>query len=324
MATDTSKDRSPLIVIGMHRSGTSLAAALLESAGLHIGDRLMDGNWSNPRGHFEDMDFVEFQRAALVRLGWHQDGWVVSDLPELPEDVVDGARALLEKKQRGVAPWGWKDPRTLLFLPLWLDLLPDSKLCLIYRAPWEVIDSLYRRGDAIFTEDPEVAVRMWLRYNRKLLDVVHANPERCLLVSLETLAADADKWIAALSRVTGLPLTTPNTALYEAELLHGSQANDRADALFRHYPEAVELYAALESRAWRPPELEPSPPWARGATADAERRLAMRDWHGMCAISAECERLREELRRTREAQPAASESTARASESPPEKTDSVV
>ncbi|HEX7669838.1 MAG TPA: hypothetical protein VF395_09655, partial [Polyangiaceae bacterium] len=84
---------------------------------------------------------------------------------------------------------------------------------------------------------------------------------------------------------------------------------DRAGALFRHYPEVVELYAALESRAWHPTETEPTPPWARGPTADAERRLAMRDWHGLCAISVECEHLREELRRTRAALPATPEST---------------
>ena len=50
---------SPIIIAGMHRSGTSLAASLLQSAGLDVGERLMEGNWSNPRGHFEDLDFVK-------------------------------------------------------------------------------------------------------------------------------------------------------------------------------------------------------------------------------------------------------------------------
>jgi len=89
---------SPLIILGMHRSGTSLAAALLQSSGLDVGERLMEGNWSNPRGHFEDMDFVELQRAALVRLGHHQDGWVRSELPEAADDLVSAARDLLARK----------------------------------------------------------------------------------------------------------------------------------------------------------------------------------------------------------------------------------
>ena len=59
--------------------GRRLAAALLQGAGVHVGERLMEANWSNPRGHFEDMDFVELQRAALERLGCHRDGWTTSD-----------------------------------------------------------------------------------------------------------------------------------------------------------------------------------------------------------------------------------------------------
>jgi hypothetical protein len=288
---------APLIVIGMHRSGTSLAAALLQSAGLDVGERLMEGNWSNPRGHFEDMDFVELQRGALVRLGWHQDGWLESELQELPEDIISAARDLVDRKGRNGRPWGWKDPRTILFLRLWLDLLPSSKLALIYRAPWEVIDSLYRRGDEIFSEDPGLAVRIWLRYNRALLDVAHMDPARCLLVNLETLAAHPREWVAAAGELAGIRLAAPDVSLYDATLLHGSEASVRAGALFRYYPETVELYSALESRSWRPSEVEATPPWARGPTIEAERALAIHDWHGSCHISAESKRARDEIRR---------------------------
>jgi hypothetical protein len=271
----------------MHRSGTSLAAALLQSSGLDVGERLMEGNWSNPRGHFEDMDFVELQRAALVRLGHHQDGWVRTKLPEAEDDLVSAARDLLARKGTHGKPWGWKDPRTILFLRLWLDLLPDAKLALIYRAPWEVIDSLYRRGDEVFSEDPLLAVDMWREYNRALLDVAHTHGERCLLVSLETLAAHPAEWVAALSDATSIPLAAPNPALFERELLHGSDAADRAGALYRCFPKIVELYSALESRSWRPPGVEAPPPWANTPTLEAERMLAVRDWYGSCARDVE-------------------------------------
>jgi len=275
-----------MIIVGMHRSGTSLAASLLESAGVHVGERLMEANWSNPRGHFEDMDFVDLQRAALERLGLHRDGWVESDLPALPEDIIESARALVERKRKTDRPWGWKDPRTIVFLQLWLELLPDAKLILLYRAPWEVIDSLYRRGDQVFQEDPELAVRMWLRYNRVLLDALQARPSQCLLVSLETVAAHPGPWVARVGELAGVHLAPPRAALYDDALLHGSKAAVRAGSLFRHYPEVVELYAALQSRAWHPPGVEPTPPWARCPTVDAERRLAIADWQASCSTSA--------------------------------------
>src|ERR1700754_1667907 len=88
----------PLIILGMHRSGTSLAASLLQSAGLDVGLRLMEANWSNPRGHFEDMDFVDFQRASLAQLGCHHDGWVAAGLPELAPEIVEAAREIVERK----------------------------------------------------------------------------------------------------------------------------------------------------------------------------------------------------------------------------------
>ena len=88
---------SPLLILGMHRSGTSLAASLLESAGLHVGQRLLGANASNPRGHFEDEDFVEFQQAVLRRLDMNEDGWVVATSPPVPDAISARARALVER-----------------------------------------------------------------------------------------------------------------------------------------------------------------------------------------------------------------------------------
>jgi hypothetical protein len=51
-----------LIITGMHRSGTSLTAAFIHKIGLDLGDNLLKYNYWNPKGYFEDIDFVEFQR----------------------------------------------------------------------------------------------------------------------------------------------------------------------------------------------------------------------------------------------------------------------
>lgn len=275
--------QQPLMILGMHRSGTSLAASLLESAGLDIGDRLMAGNWSNPRGHFEDMDFVHFQQLALVRLGLHPDGWLATGLPDLPEEYMAMARALVDRKRRSARPWGWKDPRTVLFLRHWLSIVPAAKFAIVYRAPWEVVESLYLRGDAVFAGDPEFALRIWLYYNRTLLDLAVAAPERCVLANVETIAADPVAWVAAIAERSGLTLHAPKAGIYDRDLLHSEQARDRAGIIFRHYPEVVELFAELETYAFRPPGIEAHALWSRGSTAEAERRLALSDWQRLCA-----------------------------------------
>jgi hypothetical protein len=138
------------------------------------------------------------------------------------------------------------------------------------------------RGDAIFMEDPELAVKIWLYYNRALLRLASEVPDRCVVVNVETIGRAPAAWIAAVSECSGVQLDAPQDAIYEPDLLHRALARDRAGVIFRHFPEAVELYAALERRAFRPAGTDLIP-WDRGATPEEERRLAVRDWQRLCA-----------------------------------------
>jgi hypothetical protein len=79
-----SSDPNPpqtLILTGMHRSGTSLMASLVQAMGIHVGDRLLAGDSFNAPGYFEDEDFLEFQRRVLIDCcdssdgGWPDWGW---------------------------------------------------------------------------------------------------------------------------------------------------------------------------------------------------------------------------------------------------------
>lgn len=293
----------PLIVLGMHRSGTSLAASLLEAAGLDVGQRLLEANASNPKGHFEDADFVEFHRAVLGRLGLNDDGWLASAVPPVPDALVAKARALVERKALRARAWGWKDPRTVLFLPLWQALVPDARFAVVYRAPWEVVESLFKRGDVAFADDPELAVRVWCHYNRLLLDLALAAPERCLLCNVDAISADPKGWVAAVAARTATPLADPDAAIYEPALLHGDASRRRADLLYRHYPDVVELFGSLERLAFRPAGAPAPVVWTEGLRDDAERRLVMRDWSA--AASSDGGRLAE-----RRAEATAAERTA--------------
>jgi glycosyltransferase involved in cell wall biosynthesis len=271
--------QQPIIVAGAHRSGTSLAASLLESAGVNVGDRLMEGNESNPRGHFEDMDFVVFHRMSLVTIGLHQDGWLLSEVPDLPDDLVALAGAILEQKRKSGRPWGWKDPRTVLLLSLWSSLVPEATYAIVYRSPWEVVDSLFTRGDVAFAEDPELAVRIWLHYNRKLIDLALARPERCVLANMDTIVANPSAWVAAVAERSGIPLQPPDTSLYEPTLRHGDRARRGADIIYYHYPEAVALFEALERHAFRPPGVEAPRPWTlESTTVEPDAHLAFQQW----------------------------------------------
>jgi hypothetical protein len=198
----------PVVVVGMHRSGTSLTASILGSAGLHLGEHLMPAARGNSAGHFEDVEFVSFHSDVLGAMGHHPDGWDTVALDQLPDFAEERAQTLLD--QRSSRPlWGWKDPRTTLFLPFWERVLPEARFVFVYRNPWEVIDSLYCRGDTCFRQDPAAAARLWSHYNSLILDGLSRLGERAILFKLDDIAACPSDFVEHMARAFGLPLHPP-------------------------------------------------------------------------------------------------------------------
>jgi hypothetical protein len=176
----------PVTVVGMHRSGTSMVSALLHHAGLYFGpeDELMPATPDNQEGFWENLRFVEVNEEILGALG---AGWdepparFVVNGPTLaaPRVKAETLAADFELHQ----PWAWKDPRTTLLLPLWLDLVPNLRVVGCVRNPLEVALSLHRRNFLSY----ERGISLWLDYNQRLLEAVP--PEQLLLTHYETYFA---------------------------------------------------------------------------------------------------------------------------------------
>jgi len=186
----------PVVITGMHRSGTSLVASYLSSLGINLGDRLLAADVHNPHGYFEDTDFHRLQGEILTALTPGDDGghrnWGWTENERLDRDQlanwIGPARVLAAAHSGCPGLWGWKDPRTSLLLDFWNEILDDQSVyVLLYRFPWEVADSMQRSGADIFLEHPEYAYRIWTFYNRHLLDFYHRHRDRSLLVSTNAL-----------------------------------------------------------------------------------------------------------------------------------------
>ena len=145
----------PVILLGMHRSGTSLIARLLDDLGLFQGAELQDDH--------ESTHFLEINETLLKRVGATWDhpapfGAFLQDTDAaaltahcLAEDVSGPQfTPFLGRTRFGStgglrdlnAAWGWKDPRTVFTLPLWLRLFPGAKLVYIIRNGVDVASSL--------------------------------------------------------------------------------------------------------------------------------------------------------------------------------------
>lgn len=139
----------PLIVLAMHRSGTSLVASWLQACGIQM---TLDGDpgagFGNEKGHFEHADFVPLHKASIYRQVRHSCGWKARHPKPLWFSEAERAEAIkiVEKLNAEGRPWGWKDPRTVLFAHQWKELIPDAKALVIHRDRESVIDSMVRRS----------------------------------------------------------------------------------------------------------------------------------------------------------------------------------
>jgi hypothetical protein len=205
-------ESTAVVVTGMHRSGTSLVASLLAELGVDVGRELVPADRRNPRGYFEDVDFLEFQRSLLEeccddRDGGHPDwGWTENERLDRSRfsRFEETARSLVASRKASLRVWGWKDPRTTLLLDFWDPILRDARYVLVYRFPWEVADSMQRTGGAVFLRHPEYAHRIWTFYNRHLLDFYRRHRDRSLLVNVDALSRSLDRFRALLEERLGL------------------------------------------------------------------------------------------------------------------------
>lgn len=199
-------------ITGMHRSGTSMVARMLNIAGLYLGpDADMNAAApDNPEGYWENVQFLRINDDLLSRLkgGWDKPpqasaGWerrkAFSDLNLRGADLV--------QQFRGNKAWGWKDPRNALTLPFWQRLLPDLKVIICLRNPLEVARSLSRRGLA----SNNFSFDLWQAYNERLLAAVASTPY--LVTHYNSYFIDSGAELRRLLKFVGLPI---NDALLEA------------------------------------------------------------------------------------------------------------
>ena len=134
-----------LAILGMHRSGTSLAASWLHSSGLFLGEDLLGAGVGNERGHFEDRAFHDLHEEIFRAQGLSYGGLLNLGRLHVGAHEKEMIRNLVADRQMRYTQWGWKDPRSCLFLHVYLDLIPEIRIFSIYRDYRSVVDSLIRR-----------------------------------------------------------------------------------------------------------------------------------------------------------------------------------
>src|ERR1700744_6578924 len=180
-----------LMVVGMHRSGTSLITNWLHHCGLQVGERLLEANLGNVEGHFEDVEFLRIHEEILESNDLDSGGLVYDKDIDISLYQVEKLKSVIKVKNQRYKQWGWKEPRTCLFLNLYRELLPNSKYLVIVRDYQSVVNSLLKREFSLVEEkylSRKLFKRMiwvYLRRRRKEKKLYHDNAEYFLKVWIE-------------------------------------------------------------------------------------------------------------------------------------------
>lgn len=160
----------PVIVLGMHRSGTSLLTGRLEAAGLFLGKVNVKAP-HNLKGNRENPTLRIYHDKMLKARGLDWKTPPEGPIDWTPEEVADVEEILANYAQQPL--WGFKDPRTIWFLDHYLARFPEAKLIGTVRHPESVATSLNVRAEAL-RMSMEEGRALWRKTNAKLLEISRA------------------------------------------------------------------------------------------------------------------------------------------------------
>ena len=158
--------RQALVVLGMHRSGTSALCGALDLVGVDFGQHLMPANEANEKGYWEHEQIVRFHDDLLSSLGSHWDDDRPLPVDWLERDVTKETQAclmaVLKRDFRHASLLGLKDPRMSRLMPLWFPIFDklgiEPHFALTVRQSFEVARSLAKRDGL----EPAKSYLLWL------------------------------------------------------------------------------------------------------------------------------------------------------------------
>ncbi len=216
------KNNKLIVVLGMHRSGTSTITRGLQAMGVGLGDRLMppfEGN--NPKGFWEDIDLntLNIEMLSAIDNDWcHLAGIDSIDIDILrKEGYFLRAAELLRQKVSNVPVFGFKDPRVAKLLPFWKEVFSHCQFDVSYvmavRHPLSVVKSLAKR-DGI---EAGQSYLLWLVH--VITSLTGSAGNKRVLVDYDRLMQSPDHELNRIAKHLNLKIDPTELQNYKAEFL---------------------------------------------------------------------------------------------------------
>ncbi len=248
--------RQAVVILGMHRSGTSALGGALQLLGVNFGQRLAPPGRDNEKGYWEHPEIVALHDELLRSLGSHWD----DDKP-LPSDwvkrkITRNVRSLLvgilERDFADSALFGMKDPRMCRLMPLWFPIFQtlgaEPHFVLMVRHPWDVAESLAKRNGI---EHPK-SYLLWLEHVVQAETATRSHQRS--FVRYDEMVDDPAAILGQLRKQLGVNLRTPSRVrtrlrnFLDPSMRHHQFNKKTADKLREPVPQlALDFYETIRN-----------------------------------------------------------------------------
>ena len=221
-----------VIVLGMHRSGTSTLSGVLHMNKVTMGT--YQTFWprplnQNPKGFYENYDFRNINDQMLKLSGYDVKSYK-TDIPSVQanDKIYSKMRNLVQNCNFQFGDWGWKDPRTCLTVKYWFDIIrelglsDEVKIVFVVRKASSVARSLKKRNQLALNEGLE----LWRSYTDRALDFCNESQIPIHYCSFEALLDDPVSVCDALFSFLNRPWNTSIVDQFVDKSISSSQIGE--------------------------------------------------------------------------------------------------
>ncbi len=178
------------MVLGMHKSGTTLVSQIMHHSGINMGDDVPVDVSYDKGNKYERQSSLHLNMDILNIDDYSVLHTVKPMNPVLSDSQKEQMQKIINDCNESYETWGFKDPRTPLVLPCWQDQLPEHKVIAIYRNPGEIWPRFTWEGLKRFYKNPFRAlnfVKRWSEHNDSIIEYIKNNDVDYLMLSFQEL-----------------------------------------------------------------------------------------------------------------------------------------
>ncbi len=196
------------IILGMHKSGTTLVSQILHHSGINMVDDVDVSIPYNRGNKYERKTTNRLNEDILGCQGLESLDIALPESLQITDEQRERMREIIQdcSEQYGNA-WGFKDPRTTLVYPLWVEELPKNKLIVIYRdleEIWQHYRSKQRIQDRFLR--PDLACKLmqrWCEHNANIISILQNITVDYLILEYQKLMESPEEF-KRLQNFTGV------------------------------------------------------------------------------------------------------------------------